>query len=151
MEKLVKQSDAELPREAGMFYPTGYIVSAHESYSQALSAAKSLFREHFDSDDVTVVTSEDMVRQAGSNLEHPSIFAAVGASIAVRQKQYDLAKTNCSFLLIHAQNDDKEEAAIRALSEGPIRYAVKYRPLVIENLLPKIPTADPDPEPARAR
>jgi len=152
MEKLVRQSEAERLLEAGMFYPTGYIVSAHTSHSEAIIAADNLFNQHFSDSEVTIVKAEEMVRQAGLNLEHPAIFAAMGATIAVRQKQYDLAKNDgCSFILIHAATDEREEAAIRALSRGPIRYAVKYRRLVIENLLPKIPGADPDPEPARAR
>jgi hypothetical protein len=151
MSKLVNQAKADKPLEAGMFYPTGYIVTGHQDEGAARTALQRLREAGFGEQDLTLVKSDDMAAQAAHNLEHPAIFAAMGASVAVRQKQYDMASEGCSFLLVKAPEDEDEENALQALAREPLRYAVKYRRLVIENLLPKLPAAIPDPEPARAR
>ena len=150
MSKMKEQSDENQSSEGGMFYPRGYIVAGFDTAELAQQAEQSLRDAGFLAGDVTRVTAADMAQQAGANLENPSTFAALGATVAIRQKQYDLAKDGCEFLLIKAEQDEQEAIALSALSAGTIRYAVKYRMLVIENMLPKISSATPDPEPARA-
>ncbi len=149
MSKLTHQSDANRASEAGMFYPRGYIVAGFDTDTFCEQAASALQQAGFEVDQVTRVSAADMAQQASENLQHPAIFSALGSTLAVREKQQALAEQGCSFLIIQAVEDEEEAAAIRALSCCPIRYAVKYRLLVIENLLPMIPTATPDPEPAR--
>ncbi|MES2684386.1 MAG: hypothetical protein V4650_12785 [Pseudomonadota bacterium] len=150
MGKLTEQSDENKGSEGGMFYPRGFIVAAFDSPELEQQAEQALRDAGFPAADVTRVAAADMARQAGENLENPSIFAALGSTVSIRQKQYELAREGCEFLLIKAEEDAQETAAIEALSKSPIRYAVKYRMLVIENMLPKIPSATPDPEPARS-
>lgn len=150
MSKLLDQSRKNAEFEGKMFYPTGYIVAAFEAARDAQHARDALASTGFPDGELTLVSPADMREQATENLEHPSIFAAMGSTIAVRQKQLDLAEEGCTFLLIEADDDDAEAQAIHGLSTAPVRYAVKYRKLVIENLLPKIGSAMPDPEPARA-
>lgn len=150
MSKLHDQSTENVASEGGVFYPRGYIVAAFDRAEFAQRAVEALQTKGFAAPAVTRVGAADMQRQAAENLENPSMFAGLGATVAIRQKQHDLAEEGCEFLLINAAEDVEEAKAIEALSTVPVRYAVKYRLLVIENLLPKIPTATPDAEPARA-
>lgn len=150
MSKLLDQSQKNAESEGRIFYPTGYIVAAFEAAHDAQRVRAALAGAGVPDGELTLVAPDDMREQARRNLEHPSLFAAMGSTVAVRQKQLDLAEQGCTFLLIEADGDAAEAQAIDGLSTAPVRYAVKYRRLVIENLLPKIGSARPDPEPARA-
>ena len=150
MSKLLQQSDKNADSEGGMFYPTGYLVTAFDASGDASRARDALAMAGFDAEELTLVSAEEMQRQAAQNLEHPTLLAALGSTVAIRQKQFDLAEEGCTFLLVPAASDEEEAAAVAALDAVPVRYAVKYRRLVIENLLPKLAHATPDPEPARA-
>jgi hypothetical protein len=141
MGKLTHQADANQRSEAGMFYPTGYIVAGFESSTSAREAQRRLQQQGFGSDDVTLVAARQMAQEAEKNLESPSLFASMGSSLPVRQKQLELAQNGWDFLLIHAAQHDEEEHAVQALTGTGVRYAIKYRPLIIENLMPNIPTS----------
>lgn len=150
MSQLLEQSDKNAESEGGMFYPTGYLVMAFDAAADAGRARDALAMAGFPPGELTLVAPEEMRRQAAENLEHPTLLAALGSTVAIRQKQLDLAEEGCSFLLVPAAGDAEEARAVEALDAVPVRYAVKYRRLVIENLLPKLSRAQPDPEPARA-
>ena len=150
MTKLTDQTEENQSREAGMFYPKGFIVAGFSIETQAQRVREALHQLGFAANEVTFVSAPDMARQAGANLEDPSFFSGVGSTLAIREKQFELAKEGCSFLLIKAPEDEQEKNALKAFVGVPVRYAVKYRMLVIENMLPLIPSATPDPEPARS-
>lgn len=149
MTKLTDQTDENQSREAGMFYPKGFIVAGFDVETQAQKLRDALHQLGFAANEVTFVSAADMAQQAGENLENPSVFSGMGSTLAIREKQFDLAKQGCSFLLIKAPEDEQEKTALQAFAGVPVRYAVKYRMLVIENMLPLISSATPDPEPAR--
>ncbi len=149
MSKLVEQAEENKSLEAGMFYPKGFIVAGFPAEADTRAAEKALLDSGFAPQDVTFVSANDMQAQASANLENPSIFVSIGSTLNVRQKQYELARDGCSFLLIKAVDEDEEQQAITALTAQKLRYAVKYRLLVIENLMPLIETRDAHPEPAR--
>lgn len=149
MSKLTRQQDANKNLEAGMFYPTGYIVAGFADVPARDQAQRALQAKGFAETQLTAVSAQDMRQQAAQNLEHPSIFASMGSSLPARQKQLELAEAGCEFLLIEAPESEQERRAVQALSRGPVRYAIKYRRLIIENLLPDIPSASDDAQPAR--
>lgn len=149
MSKLTRQADANKGLEAGMFYPTGYIVAGFADRQTRDRAQQALIRQGFGEAQLTAVTAQDMREQAASNLQAPSVFASMGSSLPARQKQLELAEAGCDFLLIEAPEREQEQRAVWALSQVPIRYAIKYRRLIIENLLPEIPSATDDAQPAR--
>ncbi|NGY06848.1 hypothetical protein [Solimonas terrae] len=140
MNKLRRQEDANQISEAGMFYPTGYIVSGFADRAAARKAEQSLHAQGFGDDDVQYVSAADMHKAASRNLEHPSLFASTGSSMPTRQKQLELARDGHDFVLVRAPEAGDEERALRALASAPPRYAVKYRRLIIENILPDIPS-----------
>jgi len=142
MAQLHKQSDLNKGTEGQLFYPRGFIVIAFTRAEDAQQAVERLQDGGLPSDDLTIVDPESMRQQAAENLEHPSIFAAMGSSVKVRQEQFELASSGCTFVLIDATRDGAEEQAVRAMSGMPLAYAVIYRALVIENLRALIATGD---------
>ena len=106
-------------------------------------------RPKFEPDDITIVPAEQMRREAEANLSNPGLFASIGASLPVREKQLDLARRGCEFVLVNAPTDHAETRAKKALAQLPVRYAVKYRHLVIEDMRNQIESTQPHSDAAR--
>lgn len=149
MSRLARQEDANQRSEAGMFYPTGYIVAGFANADVARKAREGLLAAGFGDRDVEHVPAAKMEAEAAKNLENPSLFASLGSSMPTRQKQLELAREGCDFVLIHAPDEDAEAHAIKALSGVPTRYAVKYKRLIIENLLQDLPSETADSHASR--
>ena len=137
MHPVHHQKEANKVMEGGVFYPTGHIVAAFEDEASALKAQECLVREHWPEDHVVYVDPPAMEREAEENLDDAS-FLAAGASLPARQKQLELARAGCHFLLIFAPDDDDQERAMQLLDGMAVRYAVKYHRLIIENLVQDI-------------
>ncbi|HKY92923.1 MAG TPA: hypothetical protein VJM11_17860 [Nevskiaceae bacterium] len=148
MQTIHHQSEANKVMEGGLFYPTGYVVAAFPSADDARTVRDALLADGFEADAVQHVDAATMEHEAAENLEHRGLMA-VGASVPVREKQLELARQGCDFLLVCAPEDQEEKRVVNALSKAPVRYAVKYRRLIIENLIPEIPSSTSDSEPAR--
>jgi hypothetical protein len=148
MQPIHRQSEANKVMEGGVFYPTGYIVAAFHSGDEARKVRDALIHDGFDAEAIQHVRAADMAREAAENLEQRGLMA-VGASVPVREKQLELARDGCDFLLVCAPEEHEEKRVVAALSRVPVRYAVKYKRLIIENLLPEIPSETSDSEPAR--
>lgn len=137
MHPVHHQKEANKIMEGGVFYPTGHIVAAFVDEASAMKAQACLVREHWPEDHVVYVDPPAMVREAEENLEDAS-FLAAGASLPAREKQLELARAGCHFLLIFAPDDDDQERAMQLLDGLAVRYAVKYHRLIIENLVQDI-------------
>lgn len=148
MQTIHRQAEANKFMEGGVFYPTGYVVAAFPTDADAHKARDALVADGFEPDAVQYVDAATMAREAEENLEHRGLMA-VGASVPVREMQLDLARQGCAFLLICAPQDHEEKRVVDALARAPVRYAVKYKRLIIENLVPEIPSSTSDAKPAR--
>lgn len=137
MQPVHHQKEANKVMEGGVFYPTGHIVAAFADEKSALQAQERLVREHWPEDHVVYVDPAAMEREAEENLEDAS-FLSAGSSVPARQKQLELAREGCHFLLIFAPDDEDQERAMQLLDGMAVRYAVKYHRLIIENLVKDI-------------
>ena len=149
MSKLTNHSDSNHAREAGMFYPTAHMVIAFDHDGDAAAAHDYLKDAGFPEDDITVVPAKQMETEAARNLDNPSFMASIGASLPVREKQLELARRGCEFVMVKAESDNEEDQVIQAMSRLPVRYAVKYRKLVIEDMRTRISSIEPHSDPAR--
>lgn len=139
MSKIERQQDANQASEAGIFYPTGHIVAGFANADDAKAAQKQL-QDGGCGGEIRFISDAEMAREAEKNLQSPSFFASMGSSLPVRQKQLELAKDGWNFLLIHAPQSEDEARVAEALGGSKVRYAIKYRTLIIENILPNIST-----------
>ena len=137
MHPVHNQKEANKVLEGGVFYPTGHIVAAFEDEASAMKAQECLVREHWPEDHVVYVDSAAMEREAEENLGDAS-FLSAGASVPARQKQLELAREGCHFLLIFAPDEEDQDRAMQLLDGLAVRYAVKYHRLIIENLVKDI-------------
>ncbi|MFI4978879.1 MAG: hypothetical protein ACHQIO_00875 [Nevskiales bacterium] len=140
---------AHNPVEGGIFYPTGYIVVGVPDHQTALRLQQQLVESGLPPEDCAVQPAAAMARAAAQDLESRNVLSAIGSSGHVRGKQLELAREGCDFLTIKAATDAEKDRVMAQLSRVPVRYAVLYRRLVIENLIDHIPSATADREPAR--
>ncbi|MDB5973548.1 MAG: hypothetical protein JWR07_308 [Nevskia sp.] len=137
------------PVEGGIFYPVGYIVVGVPDHQTALRLQQQLADSGLPPKDCAVQPAAVMARAAAQDLESRTVLSAIGSSGHVRSKQLELAREGCDFLIIKAATDAEKDRVMAQLSRVPVRYAVLYRRLVIENLIDHIPSATADREPAR--
>lgn len=135
MSKLHQQSEENRSAESDVFYPKGFIVAGFPGGREVSNTKDALHVAGFGEADVTVVKAADMARQAKKNIDSAGLLAGLGASIKDRHNQLALAEEGHDFLLIKAEEDDDEAKAISVLGAHDTVYAIKYRTLVVENLL----------------
>jgi hypothetical protein len=148
MHPVHDQKEANKFLEGGVFYPTGHIVVAFENAAAAKKAQVVLTRGQWPEGHVLYVDAASMADEAEENLQDAS-FLSAGASVPARQKQLELAKAGCHFLLIFAPDTDDQERAMSLLNGHAVVYAAKYNRLIIENLVQDI-YSSADKEAARS-
>ncbi len=82
-------------------------------------------------------------------MDYASFMSVMGASLPVRRKQRELVRRSCEFVMVKAESNNEEDEVIHAMSRLPVRYAVKYRKLVIEDMRTRISSIEPHSDPAR--
>lgn len=148
MDPIHKQKDANKFMEGGIFYPTGHVVTAFATRELVENARKALAGAGFTDEHLLTIDASTMAREAKENLDSRGLMS-VGASVPTREKQLELAEQGCHFLVIYAPEDADHEKVMSVLNGLEVRYAVKYRRLIIENLIVGIPDSAADSEPAR--
>lgn len=136
--------------EGGLFYPTGYIVAGLPDGEQAESLCELFRSSGYDDDECMVVPAERMARACAENVAAQNLIAALGASGQVRQRQLQLAREGCHFLMVDATSEAEKQRVLRVLSRVPVRYAVHYHRFVIEDLIQLLPSATADSAHARS-
>jgi hypothetical protein len=136
--------------EGHMFYPTGYLVAALPGREVAEHARNAVIGGGSEEKDCLVMAAAEVADAAADELEAQGVIAALGSSAQVRQRQLELAEEGCAFLMIKAPTDEIRAHVLNSLSHFPVRYAVHYHSLTIEDLIPLIPSATPDHEAARS-
>lgn len=148
MEPIHQQADANKLLEGGIFYPTGHIVLGFADSAMAARARVALLDAGFDAKRLLAVTAEMMASEARANLADHGMLGA-GSALPVRQKQLEMAEDGVHFLIVHAPEDADVDQLLAAVHAIPLHYAVRYRRLVIENLVPKAEHSTANSEPAR--
>ncbi len=136
--------------EGGLFYPTGYIVAGLPDAEQAQSLCELFRSSGYDEDECLVVPAEQMERACADNVSHQGFISALGSSAQVRQRQLQLAREGCQFLMVDAASEAEKQRVMRVLSRVPVRYAVHYHRFVIEDLIQLLPSATEDSAHARS-
>ncbi len=135
--------------EGGVFYPTGYIVVAFPQFEDADHVHRDFLAVGYEENDCTLATPQAVLAAAEGDFGFFSIIGYLGSTAQVREKQQQLARQGCHFLMIYASTMTERSRVLRALSRVPVRYAVYYGHLVIEDLIDLISSATADHECAR--
>ncbi len=136
--------------EGGVFYPAGYIVAGLQSQADAERLCSVFRQAGYDEQDCWVVSPHTMLSTAETDMESSSVIAILGSSLQVRRRQIELAEEGCSFLLVYAPSEAERTRVLRVLSQVPVRYAIHYHRLTIEDLIQYLESAQNDAKTARA-
>lgn len=126
---------ADKAEEAGVFYPRHCILIGLPDEDSIRHASDALMRSGIAASDVERIDNQRFAAQAQDNVENASWFASLGKSVHVHRKQMELAREGVQFLVIRAPESKDTERVVAALKSLPVRYAVKYETLVIEDLI----------------
>ena len=135
--------------EGGLFYPVGFIVAGLPEQQDARQVYQNLLAQGLGQDECVLVSAAAMVEAAGVDLDTVGAIAAFGSTAQVRQKQLQLAREGCHFLMVKAVSETDKKRVLSELGQVTVRYAVMYHRLAIENLIARIPSAAAGGEPAR--
>lgn len=134
--------------EGGVFYPVGCIVAGVQDHEQALRLRRLFEEAGWEDDECLLAEAKVVASDAAGEVAGQNIIAALGASAQVRDRQRQLARQGCDFLVVHAPSSQDRREVLDLLARVPVRYAVRYGRFAIEDLIDHIPSAD-RPEAAR--
>ena len=145
----VRMSGASSLIEGGLFYPVGHIVVGLPDQQDARQVYQKLLAQGSPQDECILLSAAAMVEAAAEDLDSGGVMSAFGSTAQVREKQLQVAREGCHFLMIKVASDADKERVLGELGQVPVRYAVLYHRLAIEDLIAHIPSATADCEPAR--
>jgi len=145
----VAMKGASSVMESGLFYPVGYIVAGLPKQQDARQVYQKLLAQGSPQDECILLSAAAMVEAAAEDLDSGGVMSAFGSTAQVREKQLQVAREGCHFLMIKVASDADKERVLGELGQVPVRYAVLYHRLAIEDLIAHIPSATADCEPAR--
>jgi hypothetical protein len=149
MSEAERVQELSRPLEGGVFYPAGYMVVGLARHSDAEDLCQLFRQAGYDDNDCLVVPPATMLATAREDLRSSSVIAILGSSLQVRQRQIELAREGCSFLLIYAPSEAEKTRVLRVLERVPVRYAIHYHRFTIEDLIKALPSAQDDARTAR--
>jgi hypothetical protein len=120
----------------GVFYPTGHVVLMMPSHDDANTAAKALRDHGVSPDDISLISPEvlmgDIAPTAGTG---DSPMPSAGREADMVRKLAALAAQGHWGLLVHAPDAKDSEDMAQWLRDMPVFYGLKYRQLVIEDIV----------------
>jgi hypothetical protein len=131
MNKLTKE---KCPTSLGVFSPTGHIVMAFATDSDAKKAQKALLDGGFKEEDVTHYNDEEVVSEFEESEEQATSPLQIGQDVAKVEEFLALAKEGCGFLIVHAPKGELSKLAITIARPYGLKFAEKYNWLTIEEL-----------------
>lgn len=123
------------PVSFGVFKPVGYVAVALPSAAAQEALSKCLLVLGFAADALVSYAPEEMVAQVDLELSQASPLAAFGQELNLAKAHREMALAGCSFLMVHAPDD--ELARQVAAAARPLRAvsAQHYGWLIIETLI----------------
>jgi hypothetical protein len=124
----------QFPTSFGVFSPTGHVVMAFTTDSDADRARQLLFNNGFAQEDVTHYGKAEVLAQLEKSEEQATSSAQIGQEVAKVDEYLVLAKQGCGFLVLHAPEDESAKRAVAIVKPLGLKFAEKYNRLTIEKL-----------------
>lgn len=126
----------------GIFYPTGYIVTAIDSYEAAERCKSALIAAGYSEDEVDAVTSKTVISDIEKGVKDADLLTrvkqmfseAIGTEAGYWENDLVLAKEGAGFLLIYCPTIHEARRVKRLLKSENPKNMRRYAPLVIEDL-----------------
>ena len=131
MNKLTKE---KFPTSLGVFSPTGHVVMAFATDSDAKKAQRALLDGGFREEDVMHYNKDEVMAEFKESEEQAISPLQIGQDVAKVEEFLALAKEGCGFLVIHAPKGKQSKLAITIARPLGLKFAEKYNWLTIEEL-----------------
>jgi uncharacterized protein Smg (DUF494 family) len=124
----------QFPTSFGVFSPTGHVVMAFTTDSDADRARQLLFNSGFAQEDVTHYGKAEVLAQLEKSEEQATSPAQIGQEVAKVDEYLALAKQGRGFLVLHAPEDEAAKRAVAIVKPLGLKFAEKYNRLTMEKL-----------------
>ncbi len=122
------------PKSFGVFKPVGHTVIAFASDAAMQTAVSALLEQGFSASDLVRYTPREMEAQADADMLSASPLASVGQELNLVRSQRELAQNGCSFLVVHAPEDEQAERVAAVVRSMKATAAQRYGRFIIEDL-----------------
>jgi hypothetical protein len=123
------------PTTFGVFKPVGHIVVAFRTAHEMESAAESLIERGFAPADLVRYTPEEMAAQVDREMHSAGLLASVGQELNLIKAHRELAQNGCSFLVVHAPDDERATQVATIAKAQNAAVAQRYGTFIIEELI----------------
>lgn len=123
------------PTSFGVFNPVGHIVAAFRTAHDMESAAEALAELGMTPAELVRYTPQEMSAQVDLQKQGAGLMASFGQELNLIKAHGALAQNGCSFLVVHAPNDERAaEVATVAKAQRAV-VAQRYGRFIIEELI----------------
>ena len=122
------------PESFGIFKPVGWIVVTLRTATDLEDLAKTLAADGFVQADMVRYSAAEMLAQIDAELPNASPLAELGQEIHIVKAHRVLASKGCSFLVVHAPDDERIAQVTAAVRASAAPTAQRYGRLIIEEL-----------------
>lgn len=129
------------PEPFGVFKPVGHIVIAYRSPADLQAAAQKL-AQGFAAADLVRYTPAEMIAQVDAQLPEASPLASLGQELNLIKAHRELAEAGCSFLVVHAPQDEQADRVAAVARSTNAVAAQRYGRFSVEELI-DAPPAQP--------
>lgn len=129
----------DLPEAFGVFKPVGHIVIAFRSAADQQAAAQALLQQGFAASALVRFTPDEMKNQVDADMAAASALASLGQELNLVKAHRALAESGCSFLVVHAPDDDLAERVATVARTMQAVAAQRYGRFIIEELIDQAP------------
>lgn len=129
----------DLPEAFGVFKPVGHIVIAFRSAADQQAAAQALQQQGFAASALVRFTPEEMKKQVDADVKSASVLASLGQELNLVKAHRALAESGCSFLVVHAPDDELAERVALVARSMKAVAAQRYGRFIIEELVEQAP------------
>lgn len=125
----------DIPESFGIFKPVGHTVIAFRSDEDMQAAADALLVQGFASSACTRYSPEEMMAQVDEELRRASPLAAFGHELTLIKAHGALARSGCSFLVVHAPDETQADRVAAVAKTFNAAAAQRYDRWSIEDLV----------------
>ncbi len=129
----------DLPEAFGVFKPVGHIVIAFRSAADQQAAASQLIEQGFAASALVRFTPDEMKAQADADMKAASPLASFGQELNLVKAHRAQAESGCSFLVVHAPDDEQAERVATVARTMKAVTAQRYGRFIIEELVAQAP------------
>lgn len=127
------------PEAFGVFKPVGHTVIAFRTAGDLQAALSALLAQGFASTALVRYTPDEMKSQVDSEMQAASALASLGQELNLVKAHRELAEGGCSFLIVHAPDDEQAERVASVARTLKAVAAQHYGRFIIEELIDQAP------------